>query len=128
MMAGKNIYGVGSRIPSANDGVRPGSRHWSRLAQRAVRKIQDCKARCLEKMGRELPVQHSWHDYQRYWKESSKLAELIQEYGENLDQFDGHVFNGRGLDLLKRKEIDWKSGFRLLQLAVWRRITEDYRL
>lgn len=128
MMAAKNIYGAGSRIPNASDGVRPGSGHWWRLAQRAVRKLQNRNAGVLEKLGKEPRIQHSWIDYQRYWQESGKLADLIREYGQNLDQFDGQVFEGRGLDLLECKNINWREGFRLLQLAVWKSVIEDYRL
>jgi hypothetical protein len=128
VMAAKNIYGAGSRIRNANDGVRPGSGHWWRLAQRAVRKLQDRSTAVLEKMGKEPRVQGSWIDYERYWRESSKLADLIREYGKNLDQFDGQIFEGRGLDLLKCKNINWSEGFRLLQLAVWKSVIEDYRL
>lgn len=128
MTAAKNIYGAGSRIPNANDGVRPGSGHWSRLAQRAVRKLQDRVTNVLEKLGKERRIQHAWHDYQKYWQESNKLAGLIQEYGPNLDQFDGVLFEGHGQDLLKRKDIYWLNGFRLLQLAIWRALIDDYRL
>jgi hypothetical protein len=128
VMATKNIYSAGSRIPSANDGVRPGSGHWWRLTQRAVRKLQDRSVGVLETLGKEPRVQHSWIDYQRYWQESSRLADLIREYGKNLEQFDGQVFEGRGLDLLKCKNINWREGFRLLQLAVWKSVIEDYRL
>ncbi len=128
IMATKNIYGAGSRIPNANDGVRPGSGHWWRLAQRAVRKLQNRSIGVLEKLGKEPRVQHSWIDYDRYWQESSKLADLIREYGKKLDQFDGQVFEGCGLDLLKCKNINWREGFRLLQLAVWKRVIENYRL
>lgn len=127
MRAAMKIYGAGSRIPSANDGVKPGSSHWSRLAQRSVRKLQDRTTSVLEKIGKKARIQHSWHDYQTYWEESSKLADLIQEYGKNLDEFDGQVFQGRGLDLLECKDIDWQVGFRLLHLAVWKSVIEDYR-
>jgi hypothetical protein len=128
MMAAKNIYGASSRIPIANDGVRPDSGHWGRLAQRAVRKLQDRSVGVLEKLGREPRVQGSWIDYERYWQESGKLADLIRGYGKNLEQFDGQVFEERGLDLLKCKNINWREGFRLLQLAVWKSVIEDYKL
>ncbi|MCK4793075.1 MAG: hypothetical protein KAV87_55610 [Desulfobacteraceae bacterium] len=127
LMAAKNIYGAGSRIPNANDGVRPGSGHWSRLMQRAVRKLQDTTANVLKTLGEKPRVHHSWHDYQKCWQESSKFAELIQEYGANLGEFDGELFVTRGWDLLAEKELHWKDGFRLLQLAVWRGIILDYK-
>ena len=126
--AAKNIYGAGARIPSANDGVRPGSGHWSRLAQRAIRKLQDRTTHLLEKLGKEPKVQHSWSDYQKYWRESNKLTRLIREYGPNLGQFDGILFRDSGRELLECKDIHWRNGFRLLQLAIWRGIINDYGL
>lgn len=120
IMASKNIYSTGSRIPNAEDGVRPGSGHWSRLAQRAIRKLQDRTTSVLQKLSKKPQVQDSWHDYQKYWRESSVLPQLIQDYGMNLEEFDGQVFAGHGQDLLKRPDIHWSDGFRLLQLAVWR--------
>jgi hypothetical protein len=128
VMAAKNICGPGLCIPSANDGVRLGSGHWSRLVQRAIRKFQDRTTSILEKLGKEPKIQHSWHDYQRYWRESEKLRELIHEYGANLEQFDGILFKESGRALLERKDIDWRSGFRLLQLAIWLGIKENYAL
>lgn len=114
-------------IPNANDGVRLGSGHLSRLAQRAIRKISDKSIRLLERLGKKPVIQHSWHDYQKYWQESKKLDELRLEYGTNLDQFDGILFNKSGRMLLNDKTIDWRYGFRLLQLAVWVKIKEEYR-
>lgn len=125
--AAKEVYGLGVRIPNAEDGVRPVSGHWSRLFQRAIRKLQDRTVKILEKMGKEPKIQHSWHDYQKYWRESKKLAQLIQEYGGNLDQFDGVLFRESGRDLLRRKDISWPYGFRLLQLAVWLQVIREYR-
>ena len=123
----KEVYGPGVYIPNAEDGVRPGSGHWSRLFQRAMRKLQSRTVRILEKLGKEPQVQGSWHDYQKYWRESEKLRELIREYGANLDQFDGMLFNDSGQALLGRKDISWCYGFRLLQLAVWLGIIGEHR-
>lgn len=128
ILAARHIYGPGARIPNANDGVRPGSGHWSRLAQRTVRKLQDRTTDVLERLGKKPRVQHSWHDYPKYWKESRKLADLIQQYGANLQAFDGRLFKGRGLDLLKSEDTGWRDGFRLLQLAVWIDIIKEYKL
>ncbi|MHC4259132.1 MAG: hypothetical protein ACYSTF_01785 [Planctomycetota bacterium] len=126
-MAAKKIYGAGARIPNANDGVRPGSGHWSRLAQRAVRKVQDRTCSVLEKLGQKPHIQHSWHDYQKYWEESDKIVELIQEHGTNLDGFDEKLFKGHGRDLFKCEDLKWPGRFRLLQLAIWKGIVDDYK-
>jgi len=127
LMAAKNIYGPGARIPDANDGVRPGSGHWWRLAQRTVCKAGNRATKVFEKLGKEPQVQHSWHDYQKYWRESNRLEELRERYGSNLDQFDGVLFNQSGLELLCRKDIDWHYGFRILQLSIWLDIIEEYK-
>lgn len=84
-LAAKPILGHGRRIPNANDGVRPCSGHVARLAQRAVRKGQDFAAATLEGLGRKPRIEHSWHDYETYWRESEGLAQLAEEYGPNLD-------------------------------------------
>jgi asparagine synthetase B (glutamine-hydrolysing) len=127
LMAAMKIYGPGARIKCVNDGVRPGSSHISRLAQRAIRKTQDIIIRFYEKLSKTSKFQHSWSDYQKYWSQSSKLKSLINEYGANLGQFDGCLFNNCGKDLLKSDNIHWRNGFRLLQVAVWKGIIEDYR-
>jgi len=127
LKAAMEIYGPGARIRNANDGVRPGSSHLSRLAQRAIRKTQDRIAVILEQLGKKRKVQHSWSNYGQYWKESKKLKSLIEEYGENLDQFNWWLFKGHGRDLLKSEDINWRNGFRLLHLAVWAGIMKDYQ-
>jgi len=127
MEAALSIYGPGVRIPNADDGVRPGSGHWSRLFQRAIGKLQSRTIRILEKLGKEPKIQHSWHDYQKYWRESEKLDQLRQQYGANLNQFDGILFKDSSPELLENKDLDWHYGFRLLQLAVWLGIIEEYR-
>jgi len=126
-MACREIYGKGRRIPNASDGVRPCSTHWARLAQRAIRKFHRKGTDVLEKLGGKPRVQHSWQDYQTYWDESVRFKEMIKDYGLYLDQFDGRVFTGHGRDLLKRKDMHWNDSFRLLQLAVWRKVTDDFR-
>ena len=127
LKAAMKNYGPGARIKCANDGVRPGSSHISRLRQRAIRKIQDRIIHLFEKLGKTSKFQHSWSDYQKYWSQSNKVKSLINEYGVNLDQFDGCLFNKCGKDLLKSDNIHWRNAFRLLQVAVWKGIIEDYR-
>jgi asparagine synthetase B (glutamine-hydrolysing) len=127
LQAACGLYGEGRHVPSANDGVRPGSGHWSRLVQRAVRKSQDGTAHLLERLGRKSPVQHSWHDYQAYWRQSRTLAQLIEEYEPNLAELDGGLFRGGTTGLLRREGLYWCDGFRLLQLAVWRGLMRRYR-
>jgi asparagine synthetase B (glutamine-hydrolysing) len=126
LQAGRGLYGRGSRVPSANDGVRPGSGHWSRLVQRALRKSRDATVRMLEKLGRKSPVEHSWHDYQTYWRQSRALARLIEEYEPRLAELDGRVFGSGTKGLLRRAGLHWCDGFRLLQLAVWRGLMHGY--
>ncbi len=122
------IYGPGNHIPSANNGVRPGSRHWSRLAQRTVHELKRGGLKLMERLGRPVTVQTSWHYYQQYWRESGKMKQLCEEYGPNLDDFDGALLKGRGRDLLALPDLYWEYGFRLLQLAVWRALIRGYQL
>jgi hypothetical protein len=117
-----SIYGKGKKIPNANDGVRPGSGHCSRLAQRAIHEVKRKGTRFLARMRGRPQVPHSWHDYQRYWRESARLRNLCQHYGPNLDEFDGVLIEGRGRELLANLDLHWEYGFRLLQLAVWREL------
>ncbi len=123
----RGLYGPGARIPSANDGVRPGSRHLWRLVQRAIRKSQDRWTQIAEHLGRKVAIQHSWHDYPTYGRESRQLARLRHEYGPNLSRFDGVLFKGSGQTLLEDKNLHWEHGFRLLQLAVWLGIRNEYK-
>jgi len=127
-MACRKIYAKGCCIPSANDGVRPCSSHLSRLAQRGIRKLQDRTINVLEKFGKKPRIQHSWHDYQEYWDDSVLFKRMIQDYGAYLDEFDEKLFKGRGQDLLKRKDMDYRNGYRLLQIAIWRDAVNIYRL
>jgi asparagine synthetase B (glutamine-hydrolysing) len=126
LKAAMKVFGPGARISNANDGVRPGSSQLSRLAQRAVRKSRDKMVKIFECFGKEHKVQHSWSDYKKYWIQSRKLKSLIEEYAENLDQFDGRIFKESSRELLRSKEINWRNGFRLLHLAVWAGIIKDY--
>jgi asparagine synthase (glutamine-hydrolysing) len=122
------IYGAGKRIPNANNGVRPGSGHWSRLAQRTVHELKRGGIKLRERLGQPAPVQTSWHDYQRYWRESPRLRQLCREYEANLDEFDDVLIKGGGRDLLGATDLYWEYGFRLLQLAVWREVIRSYKV
>jgi len=117
--AAREVFGPGRRIPSANDGVRPCSGHLWRLVQRAIRKSQDRWTQIAERCGRKGPIQHSWHDYPAYWRQSKKLALLRREYGPYLSCLDGVLFRGCGQALLEDEDLSWEHGLRLLQLAVW---------
>jgi asparagine synthetase B (glutamine-hydrolysing) len=122
------ILGQGRRIPSANDGVRPGSGHVSRLFQRAARKAQRQARSALSKLGVRLQVPHSWHDFPRYLRESSELGELIAQHGHRLRDFEDGVFKGDPTKLFRNPDVPWPVGYRLIQLAVWRSIIEQYSL
>lgn len=123
----QEVMGPGLRIPSANDGVRPCSGHLWRLAQRAIRKMADWLAGVMEGLGWKAPIQHSWHDYPMYWRESQGLARLRRTYGPNLSSLDGVLFKGSGQVLLEDEELRWEHGLRLLQLAVWLGLVKEYR-
>ena len=122
------ILGQGRRIPNANDGVRPGSGHISRLFQRAVRKTQRRARSTLSNLGIRLQVPHSWHDFPRYLYESAALGELIAHHGSQLRNFEDTVFKGDPTKLFRNPDVPWPVGYRLIQLAVWRSIIEHYRL
>jgi hypothetical protein len=126
--AAHSIFGKGNRIPNANDGVRPGSGHWSRLAQRARHEVARRGTRWLGQLRGGNSVPHSWHDYPRYWRESAALQQLRGQYGSALDEFDGTLIAGRGRDLLNQTDLPWDFGFRLLQLAVWRELSRTYKI
>ena len=125
--ATRDLLGKGIYIPNANNGVRPCSGHCWRLVQRAIRKSQDRMTKILEKLGKEPQVQHSWHDYQKYWRESHKMKQLIGQHGSNLEELDGILFKESGQELLTRNDLHWQDGFRLLQLAVWKGLVKDYK-
>jgi asparagine synthase (glutamine-hydrolysing) len=121
-----SIYGRGNHIPNANDGVRPSSGHVSRLAQRGIHELKRRGLRAVHKLAGRAEVQHSWHDYARYWRESRRLKELRDEYAPALREFEDVLVEGRARNLLAKPDLHWEYGFRLLQLAVWRRATLDY--
>ncbi len=127
LKAARQIFGPGLRIPSANDGVQPCSGHLWRLVQRAKRKSEDRLVRISEYFGRKAPIQHSWHDYPAYWRQSKKLAMLRREYGPHLNRLDGVLFKHSGQALLEDESLSWEHGLRLLQLAVWLGQSKQYR-
>ncbi len=126
--AALRILGRGRRVANANDGVRPGSGHLSRLIQRAGRKAQRQARSTLSALGFRLAVPHSWHDFPRYLSESSALAELIAQHGNRLLDLDGAVFQNDPTRLFRNQDVPWPVGYRLIQLAVWRSLIEQYRL
>ncbi|MGZ4960924.1 MAG: asparagine synthase-related protein [Limisphaerales bacterium] len=124
--AAARALGPGCRIPNANDGVRPGSSHWSRLAQRTIRKLQNKKRTTLARLGVKVEVPHSWHDFQTYWRESAALDQLRRDHGDNLQDFR-EVFKQDPLPQLHDKNLNCQFGYRFLQLAVWRSVMKQYR-
>lgn len=121
------LLGAGRRVPNANNGVRPGSKHFSRLFQRGLRKTQNSLRSVLVHFGMDLPVPHSWHDYERYWRESAFLDELRRKHGANTLKFQGTVFTSSPEILLCQKDLSWEVGSRLLQLGIWLTILDEYR-
>lgn len=126
--AAARILGPGSRIPNANNGVRPGSGHLSMLFQRGLRKAENTGRDILAKLGLRLHVPTSWHDYPLYWRTSAVLKELRQEHGKNLLDFHGTAFSSDPTDFLRMPNLPWEIGSRLIQLAIWRSIIQDYRI
>lgn len=124
--AGVEILGPGARIADANYGYWPGSGRVLRLAQIALRRARDQLTSVIVKLGGTPRVEDSWHDYQAYWEEGSVLADLKQHYANCLDGFDGLVFANEGRDLLFHRDIGWLNGLRLLQLAIWQSVIEEY--
>jgi asparagine synthetase B (glutamine-hydrolysing) len=121
------ILGKGACIPDANDGVRPGSGHASRIFQRAIRKFENSGRKFLALGGLKLSPPHSWHDYQRYWRESKLLRQFIQEHGRNLEEFEGEILGCRSQDVLHSPTLSWENGFRFVQLALWKSAVREYR-
>lgn len=128
LRAAAMLLGPGARIPNANDGVRPGSGHFSRLAQRALRKMETTGRQVAARVGLRLGVPHSWHDYQSYWRESPALHRLIAAHAANLQSLESTVFNSATAPLFGQKDLPWRVGLRLVQLAVWRSLLAGYRL
>lgn len=123
----KRILGRAARIPLANDGVRPGSGHCSRLAQRAMRKALEGFYSFAKKFGYRRKVHHSWQDYQWYWDNSEAIKKLIDKYADNLNIFEGVLFDIKPSKFLTEQERFWEDGFRLLQIAIWLGIIEEYK-
>lgn len=114
-----NILGKGMHIVYANSGTKPSSGRPSFLFQRLTRKGTDLCRKALTGVGVRERVQHSWHDYQTYFRESPKLAQLIRDYGKYLEDYEGSVFAEKPGRVLYDPQTHWKDGFRMVQLAVW---------
>ncbi|OHB44604.1 MAG: hypothetical protein A2178_02220 [Planctomycetes bacterium GWC2_49_10] len=106
-------------VPTADKGTLPGGGPVGNFARRALRKATDRAEDVVKFMGMERAVQHSWHDYQNYWRESMVLRELAHQYGSQLRRFEGTLFQVNAPGLLDRMDIEWHNAFRLLQFAVW---------
>jgi hypothetical protein len=117
--AAYDLLGPCKQIPNANTGVRIGSGRFSALTQRSFRLIKERSAEVL-KVGVGNPkIEHSWHDYPRYWRTSAALKEIRQRFEHHLENLypDFLVFPPRAI--LDDKRLHWSSGFRLLQVAAW---------
>ena len=123
--AAVQVLGPGRRVPIANDGVRPGSGTLSRLVQRAAHQARERSA-AFWLRGRR-GVQHSWHDYPYYWRNSEALARLKEEYGPALARLSGGLFDGDPLRFLRDRELLWNQGFRLMHLAAWLTQNDELR-
>jgi len=118
-ISSKKIYKSGQNVPNANDGVRPGSNHFYRLIQRAYYKIQ-------KYFVNPDVINHSWHDYQKYWDTSTELEKLKIEAGTYLKRLENSIFKTDPSEIILRKNLHWEYGFRLLQLGLWLKIIEEY--
>jgi len=127
LQAALPLFGSAGFIPTADKGTVPASGQLAKLTRRAVRKIIDSTNGALASIGIEPTVQHSWHDYQRYWRQSPMLRGIVRRYAPNLEQLNGPLFNIPGPDLLDRMDIEWHHAFRLLQFAVWLEVAACYR-
>jgi hypothetical protein len=119
----RELLGPAGKIPTADQGIWPAGSRATYLAQRLIRKSEDFLARLRP----EQTVQHSWHDYQSYWRNSKGLTDLIDEHGENLACLSDTVVRGDAAALLRERTIRWECGFRLLQVAIWLSCIGDYR-
>lgn len=127
LAAALGIYGKGARIIDANDGCRPGSGSCRRFIETAIQKTWLKSEYFLQRLGKKPKVQDSWHDYPRYWNSSVALANMKRQYSVYLDEFKDVLFEELGGELLFIENICWIDGFRLLQLAIWRCLMEQYQ-
>ena len=95
--------------------------------QRAIRKSENGFTALMKYFGKEVPIQHSWHDYPAYWRQSMPLAALKEQYGPNLSRLDGILFTDRGQALLEDDRLPILHSLRLLQLAVWLGVAAEFR-
>lgn len=122
------LLGPGGKVINANNGVRPGSGHARMLVQRAARKLQNTRRTLKRRLGFTEPVPHSWHDFQHYLGTSRVLGELIASHGARLREFQGTVFQADPVALLRHPTVPWNVGYRLIQLATWRALLDNYRI
>jgi hypothetical protein len=113
----KMIVEKSSGIPNANNGVCVGSGTVSRFIQRMKRKMEDKWSSICDCACGVSHVQHSWYDYQCYWKTNSKMKSIISENEDNLDYCDA-IFKIPAREILRHDLTDWHVGFRLLQLSI----------
>jgi hypothetical protein len=127
MRAALDLLGPGASIPNANNGVRPCSSNLGRIYERGLRKFEDLKENIIKACGWPVVIQHSWHDYNRYWLESVLLKGLVLSYRPHLSSIEGLIFNEKVSPIESSYLLNWRDGFRLLALAVWKSNLAMYR-
>lgn len=115
------VLGEGNRIPNANDGVRPDSGQFSRVIQRSSRLMAAKAAQVASSLGAKQTVQHSWHNYQEYWRHSPALERLRTACQDQLAEFRDSVFQSFPAGNPWSLDRNWRVSYRILQLAIWRK-------
>ncbi len=119
-MAAKELLKPSRNIPNANTGVRFASTPLGAMAQRARRLAVERSSSLVRKaLGLPETINHSWHDYDHYWKTSVSLQKLVASHGKFLEPLESAFFISPALTMLRDPDLHWTSGFRLIQIALW---------
>jgi len=127
-LAAAKLFGPGAYIPNANNGTRPASSRLGMLIDRKLRRMSDRIQGLACSVGFGQCIQHSWHDYQQIWLSSPMMKKLVMEYNPHLSQFEGLLFDEKLSPLHNPESLDWRNGFRLLALGIWKSALSEYRL